>query len=117
VTALVGAVAKNRRPRGFSGQVGHLAGVVTEPIITEEGGLPTTGGDLITCSRALPIELIPCVPGFTHKIVSDALGHSSTAFTMDTYQHVLPSMANQASAAIEAVLSVAKVSAEAPPAT
>lgn len=38
------------------------------------------------------------------KVVSEALGHSSTAFTMDTYQHVLPTMGEQVAAAIEAAL-------------
>lgn len=38
------------------------------------------------------------------KVVSDALGHSSAAFTMDTYQHLLPSLSHTAAAAIEAAL-------------
>jgi integrase len=38
------------------------------------------------------------------KIVSEALGHSSTAFTMDTYSHVIPSMQQAAAAAIEQAL-------------
>jgi integrase len=38
------------------------------------------------------------------KVVSDVLGHSSAAFTMDTYQHLLPSMGHTAAAAIEATL-------------
>lgn len=37
------------------------------------------------------------------KIVSEALGHSSTAFTMDTYSHVIPSMQRAAADAIEQV--------------
>jgi integrase len=39
------------------------------------------------------------------KIVSEGLGHSSVAFTMDVYAHLLPTMQEQASAAIEAALS------------
>lgn len=38
------------------------------------------------------------------KIVSEALGHSSVAFTMDTYQHLLPTMGDQVAAAIEEAL-------------
>lgn len=37
------------------------------------------------------------------KIVSEALGHSSTAFTMDTYSHVVPSMQRAAALAIDEV--------------
>jgi len=39
----------------------------------------------------------------THvKVVSERLGHSSVAFTMDTYQHLLPGMQEQAAEAIDA---------------
>jgi integrase len=38
------------------------------------------------------------------KIVSEGLGHASTAFTMDTYSHRRPSMQGSAAAAIEASL-------------
>jgi integrase len=39
------------------------------------------------------------------KIVSEMLGHSSIAITLDTYSHVLPNMRDQAAAAIEEALS------------
>jgi len=42
--------------------------------------------------------------GVHPKIVSEALGHSSTSFTMDTYTHVVPSMQRTAADAIEAEL-------------
>jgi integrase len=42
--------------------------------------------------------------GVHPKIVSEALGHSSTAFTMDTYSHVVPSMQRAAAEAIDAEL-------------
>ena len=42
--------------------------------------------------------------GVHPKIVSEALGHSSTAFTMDTYSHVVSSMQRAAADAIEAEL-------------
>jgi integrase len=40
------------------------------------------------------------------KVVSEALGHSSTAFTMDTYSHVLPTMQDQAAEAIGKALAL-----------
>jgi hypothetical protein len=36
--------------------------------------------------------------------VSEALGHASTAFTMDVYSHVLPSMGEQLADAMQAAL-------------
>jgi integrase len=42
--------------------------------------------------------------GVNVKIVSEALGHSRSSFTMDVYQHVLPGMGEQAAEAIEAAL-------------
>jgi integrase len=42
--------------------------------------------------------------GVHPKVVSEALGHASVAFTMDTYQHVLPTMGEQVAAAIEDAL-------------
>jgi len=38
------------------------------------------------------------------KVVSEGLGHASTAFTMDVYWHLLPSMQAAAADAIEAAL-------------
>jgi len=38
------------------------------------------------------------------KVVSEQLGHASTAFTMDTYAHVLPHMQDEAAARVEALL-------------
>jgi integrase len=39
------------------------------------------------------------------KIVSEMLGHSTIAITLDTYSHVLPNMRDQAAAAMEEALS------------
>ena len=39
--------------------------------------------------------------GVHPKVVSEALGHASTSFTMDTYTHVVPSMQRAAADAIE----------------
>jgi len=42
--------------------------------------------------------------GVNVKVVSERLGHSSAAFTMDVYQHVLPSMQQEAADAVAAAL-------------
>jgi integrase len=39
------------------------------------------------------------------KVVSEMLGHSSIAITLDTYSHVLPNMQNEAAVAMEETLS------------
>lgn len=44
------------------------------------------------------------VSGVHPKVVSEALGHANVAFTMSVYQHVLPTMGEQAAAAIEKAL-------------
>lgn len=42
--------------------------------------------------------------GVSPKVVSEQLGHASTAFTLDSYAHVLPHMQDEAVARIEAAL-------------
>jgi integrase len=42
--------------------------------------------------------------GENAKVVSERLGHSSTAFTQDTYVHVLPSMQSAATSRLEGIL-------------
>ncbi len=42
--------------------------------------------------------------GENAKVVSERLGHSSTAFTQDTYVHVLPSMQRAATSRLEGIL-------------
>jgi integrase len=39
-----------------------------------------------------------------HRNAQEQLGHASTAFTLDTYAHVLPHMQDEAAARVEAVL-------------
>ena len=34
----------------------------------------------------------PCRPGVDPKIVSERLGHSSVAFTLDCYSHAIPAL-------------------------
>jgi integrase len=43
--------------------------------------------------------------GVPVKVVSERLGHSSTSFTMDTYQHVLPGMREDAAELVAALVS------------
>jgi len=47
---------------------------------------------------------IALAAGVSPKIVSEQLGHASTAFTLDTYAHVLPHMQDEAAARVEAML-------------
>lgn len=42
--------------------------------------------------------------GIHPKIVSEMLGHSSIAITLDIYSHVIPTMQRQAAAAMDALL-------------
>lgn len=42
--------------------------------------------------------------GVAPKIISEALGHASVAFTMDTYSHILPNMQTEAMKLFNAVL-------------
>ena len=44
------------------------------------------------------------IGGIHPKVASEALGHSSVGFTLDTYSHVVPSMQQAAADAIEAAL-------------
>jgi len=46
---------------------------------------------------------IALAAGVFPKVVSEQLGHASTAFTLDTYAHVLPHMQNEAAARVEAM--------------
>jgi len=47
---------------------------------------------------------IALAAGVSPKAVSEQLGHASTAFTLDTYAHVLPHMQDEAAARVEAML-------------
>ena len=42
--------------------------------------------------------------GVNVKAVSERLGHVSTAFTMDTYVHSLPTVQEEAAAALERII-------------
>jgi hypothetical protein len=47
----------------------------------------------------------PLTKGVHLKIVSEMLGHSSIAITLDTYIHVIPGLGKVAASAMEDVLS------------
>jgi len=47
---------------------------------------------------------IALAAGVSPKVVFEQLGHASTAFTLDTYAHVLPHMRDAAAARVEAIL-------------
>lgn len=42
--------------------------------------------------------------GAKPKVISEALGHSSVAFTMDTYSHIISGMQEEAMALLDEVL-------------
>jgi len=44
------------------------------------------------------------VNGAKPKVISEALGHSSVAFTMDTYSHIIEGMQSEAMALLDEVL-------------
>jgi integrase len=46
------------------------------------------------------------VAGVSPKVVSERLGHSNIAITMDTYSHVIPGMQEEAAAIFNQVLQV-----------
>ena len=45
--------------------------------------------------------------GVPAKVVSERLGHATAAFTIETYQHVMPGMQADAATVIEALLTPA----------
>jgi integrase len=47
---------------------------------------------------------IALAAGVSPKVVSEQLGHASTAFTLDIYAHVLPHMQDEAAVRVEAML-------------
>ena len=46
--------------------------------------------------------------GAKPKVISEALGHSSVAFTMDTYSHIIEGMQEDAMALLDEVLPAGK---------
>jgi integrase len=52
--------------------------------------------------------------GVHPKVVSEALGHASVAFTLDVYSHLIPSMGEQVAVAMEAALGTGSTSGSKP---
>ena len=50
--------------------------------------------------------------GAKPKVISEALGHASVAFTMDTYSHIIEGMQSEAMALLDEVLPPGKIKAE-----
>ena len=48
------------------------------------------------------------------KVVSEALGHSGSSFTLDVYMHVLPGMGEQVASAIETALAASPAATRLP---
>jgi integrase len=60
------------------------------------------GGRRRELPRSRPLPETELLEASVHpKIVSEALGHSSVSFTMDTYQHLMSTIQDAATRAIE----------------
>ncbi len=79
-----------------------------------DSGRPSKHFSDIARSSGLPKQTLNSLRHFhvsvlmasnTHiKVVSERLGHSSVAFTMDVYGHLMPGMQEQAALAIDSAL-------------
>jgi hypothetical protein len=58
-----------------------------------------------TCATAATLALSAGVPA---KVVSEQLGHATSAFTLDVYCHVLPHMQAEAADRVAALLGMAE---------
>ena len=66
-----------------------------------------------TCATAATLALSAGVPA---KVVSEQLGHATSAFTLDVYSHVLPHMQAEAAVRVAALLRMDGCEREAIPA-
>lgn len=55
---------------------------------------------MYSASRTPKSQLLVELP----KVISEALGHSSVAFTLDAYSHILPDMQEEAMALLDRIL-------------
>jgi integrase len=63
--------------------------------------MPSGSGSPLTIIRVL----LSRSGGVAPKVISEALGHSSVAFTMDVYSHILPDVQKEAMTLLDEVLS------------
>ena len=66
-------------------------------------------GSLIHCQKGIdknpnPKDNQNGVEGGRPKVISEALGHTSVAFTMDVYSHIIDGMQEEAMALLDEVL-------------
>ena len=52
----------------------------------------------------MPTSSIALLRGVKPKVISETLGHSSVAFTMDVYNHIIEGMQEDAMALLDEVL-------------
>ncbi len=72
------------------------------PRLCREAGLPVVRfHDLRHTHASLLLK-----SGVNPKVVSERLGHSSVAFTLDTYGHVMPGMQEEAAARFESLVTI-----------
>ena len=92
--ALKTRISRLRIRGSFSPLVAHF-----KPIL-KRAGLPNIRlYDLRHTAATLALTV-----GVSPKVVSEQLGHTSAAFTLDVYSHVLPHMQDDAAAKVEAAL-------------
>ena len=91
-------VFANRAGRHLDG--GHVLRRSLRPLLIKAGLPPIRFHDL----RHTAATILLC-KGVHVKVVSEMLGHSSIALTLDTYSHVLPHMQTEAAAAMDEALS------------
>ena len=53
-----------------------------------------------------PLPALWLLRGAKPKVISEALGHASVAFTMDTYSHILQGMQEEAMALLDEIMPV-----------
>jgi integrase len=72
--------------------------------VTADGSSGSIWAAITKPRRRHSAATIALAAGVSPKVVSEQLGHASTAFTLDTYAHVLPHMQDEAAARVEAML-------------
>lgn len=79
--------------------VAHNVSRAFKQLVTRAGVTPVRFHDLRHTAATLMLKA-----GVHPKVVSERLGHSTIAITLDTYSHVLPDMQRDAAEALDRVL-------------